>query len=169
MGKHVIKMGLSTSDINRAIKELNEYKAWVKRKTDELAERLAMIGIKEASVRFNGAYVDSSVGNDTQLSVERTGNGYKVVASGTQTWFIEFGTGVYYNGAEPYPSPPGRPEGVSKIGEYGKGRGKRNSWGYTDEDGEVHITHGMPAAMPMYHASEEMRMSILQVAREVFR
>lgn len=164
----VINMDLSTSGINKAIKELKQYQKWVQQKTDQLTERLAMIGIKEASVRFNGAYVDSAIGNDTALSVERISNGYKIVAEGTQTWFIEFGTGVYYNGSEPYPTPPGRPANVGAIGTYGKGKGKQDAWYYKDEEG-VHRTHGMPAAMPMYHASVEMERNIRNIAREVFK
>lgn len=164
----VIKMDLSPQSIDKAINEVKQYRKWVQEKTNQLAERLAMIGIKEASIRFNGAFIDSAVGNDTQLSVERTANGYEVVARGTQVWFIEFGTGVYYNGSEPYPNPPGRPEGVGGIGSYGKGKGNNDFWYYKDEDGK-HRTHGMPAAMPMYYATVEMENNIRRIAREVFK
>jgi hypothetical protein len=54
------------------------------------------------------------------------------------------------------------------IGEYGKGYGKRQAWGFRDESGELVVTHGNPAAMPMWYASEEMRNSIKQKFVEVF-
>lgn len=163
-----VSVRLSERGVDDAIAELERYKQWVANKAKELTERLALIGIKEASVRFNGAYYDSDRGNDTKLSVEPSGNGYKIVASGTQVCFVEFGAGVYYNGSEPYPSPPGRPGNVSGIGEYGTGHGKQDSWGYYGEDGKLHITHGTPAAMPMYHSAREIERELLSVAKEVF-
>ena len=60
------------------------------------------------------------------------------------------------------------PKEVAKIGEYGKGRGKRDTWVYIDEDGK-HFTHGNPAAMPMWFATKEMEMSVERIVREVFR
>ena len=80
---------------------------------------------------------------------------------------IEFGAGVYFNGPEPYPEP--RPAGVSRIGEYGQGKGKQNTWGYYDDGGNLILTHGTPAAMPMYHAERTMEQEIKRIAREVFR
>ena len=82
-------------------------------------------------------------------------------------FFIEFGAGVYFNGPEPYPEP--RPDGVAKIGEYGQGKGKQNTWGYYDDGGNLILTHGTPAAMPMYHAERTMEQEIKRIAREVFR
>lgn len=159
-----ISFGLSESGINNAIKELEEYKNSLKAKADELTNRLALIGAQVASIRFSNAMYDGD--NDVHISVETTDKGYKIVASGQAVAFIEFGAGVYHNGKEPYPKP--RPQGIVGIGEYGKGRGKRQAWGYRDESGELHITRGNPAAMPMWYASEEMRRMIEKIAKEVF-
>lgn len=173
MGKTIISMSLSTKDINRAIKELEKYKRDILRKEKELLEKLAYIGVSEASVRFTTAMYDGV--NDAMVSLEQTNNGYAIVAKGQAVAFIEFGSGVYHNGSEPYPNP--RPEGIVGIGEYGKGKGKRRAWYYKGEagtNGEVQSngvvkTRGNPAAMPMYYATEEMKRSILQIAREVFK
>ena len=164
MGKKIISLSLNTKDINRAIKEVEKYKQDLLRKEKLLLEKLSYIGVKEASVRFTTAMYDGV--NDVTLALEQTANGYAVVASGTAVAFIEFGSGVYHNSSEPYPNP--RPEGIVGIGEYGKGKGKRRAWGYRNEGGEVVITRGNPAAMPLWYATEEMRRSILQIAREVF-
>ena len=164
MGKKVISFGLNTKDINRAIKEVEEYKKDILRKEKLLLEKLAYIGVKEASVRFTTAMYDGV--NDSSVSLEQTSNGYAIVAQGNAVAFIEFGTGVYHNTSEPYPNP--RPEGIVGIGEYGQGKGKRKAWGYRDEGGEVVITRGNPASMPMWYATEEMRRSILQIAKEVW-
>ena len=156
---------MSTSSIKNAIKELKAFRDSLEEKKDKLLEELAKIGLQEAQVRFTGAMYDGV--NDVDVSLKSVENGYAIMAEGQAVAFIEFGAGVYYNPMGPY-YPLEKPEGIVGIGEYGKGYGKRKAWGYRDESGELHVTHGNPAAMPMWYASEEMRNSILQIARRVF-
>ena len=162
--KQIITMSLSSQSIGDAIKQMKLFRKYLALKADELVEALARIGIKEASVRFTTAMYDGV--NDSQVTLDAIKNGYCIKAEGRAVAFIEFGTGVYYNPGEPYPNP--RPDGIVGIGEYGKGYGKRNAWGYKDEAGELVITRGSPAAMPMWYASEEMRSAVLQKFVEVF-
>ena len=160
----VVKMSLSTKSIEQAIKELKEYRDSLERRREQLLKELAYIGVREASVRFTTAMYDGV--NDSDVTLETIDNGYMILAKGEAVAFIEFGAGVYYNTPEPYPN--ARPEGIVGIGEYGEGYGKRQAWGFRDEEGELVITRGNPAAMPMWYASEEMRRSILNIARRVF-
>ena len=160
----VIKMGLSTESIDNAIAQLRAYRNTLDAKKDKLLKRLGEIGVREASVRFTTAMYDGV--NDSSVSLEANKDGYAIIAEGHAVAFIEFGAGVYHNSGEPYPDP--RPEGIVGIGEYGKGYGKRQAWGYKDDSGELVITHGNPAAMPLWYASEEMRNNILKIAKEVF-
>lgn len=164
MRKTVIRVGLSSQDIDRAIKELNRYKQDFLKREKRLLEGLAEIGLKEASVRFTTAMYDGT--NDVSVRLDTTNKGYAIVAEGKAVAFIEFGAGVYHNGSEPYPNP--RPSGIVGIGEYGKGKGKQKAWGYMDENNELVITRGNPAAMPMWYASEEIKSSVLKVVKEVF-
>ena len=164
MSKKVISTRLSTKDLNRALKELKAYRDSIEAKEKQLLDELANIGLREASVRFTTAMYDGT--NDVSVTLEPIANGYRILAEGQAVCFIEFGAGVYHNPGEPYPNP--RPAGVVGIGEYGKGRGKRQAWGFRNDNGELIITHGNPAAMPMWYASEEMRNSILTIARRVF-
>ena len=157
-------MSLNTSSIKNAIKELKAYRDSIDAKKYRLLEELTKIGLKEASIRFTTAMYDGV--NDSSVRAELTHFGYRIVAEGKAVAFIEFGSGVYHNPGEPYPNP--RPDGIVGIGEYGKGLGKRQAWGYTDETGELVITHGNPAAMPMWYASEEMRNAIVKTFKEVF-
>lgn len=157
-------MSLSTKDIAQVIKELKAYRDSIERMEKQFLEELANIGLNEARVGFTTAMYDGV--NDSDVTLETIENGYRIVAKGEAVAFIEFGAGVYHNPTEPYPK--ARPDGILGIGEYGKGYGKRQAWGYKDESGELHITHGNPAAMPMWHASEEMRNSILKIAKKVF-
>lgn len=164
MSKRVIKCTLDKADIDRAIKELKAYKREFLAKEKRLLEGLAEIGIKEASVRFTTAMYDGT--NDVSVRLNKAKNGYVIEAKGKAVAFIEFGAGVYHNGSEPYPNP--RPTGIVGIGEYGKGMGKRKAWGYKNENDELVITRGNPAAMPMWYASEEIKSSVLRVVKEVF-
>ena len=164
VAKQVIKMNLSTKSIAKAIAELKAYRKSLDAKTDKLLEKLAYIGAKEASVRFTTAIYDGV--NDSSVTIEPIKGGYCIKAEGKAVAFIEFGAGVYHNPCEPYPNP--RPDGIVGIGEYGKGHGKRQAWGFKDESGELVITHGNPAAMPMWYASEEMRDAIKETFLEVF-
>ena len=157
-------MSLSVSSIDDAIKELKSFRKSIDYKKDKLLEELGKIGVKEASVRFTTAIYDGV--NDSSVTLKSSKNGYTIIASGHAVAFIEFGAGVYHNSGEPYPDP--RPDGIVGIGEYGKGYGKRQAWGYRNESGELTITHGNPAAMPMWYASEEMRDKIEKIAKEVF-
>lgn len=164
MRKTVIECSLDKQDIDRAIKDLKRYKQEFLKREKRLLEGLAEIGLKEASVRFTTAIYDGT--NDVSVRLDETNNGYAIVADGKAVAFIEFGAGVYHNTGEPYPNP--RPQGIVGIGEYGKGHGKRKAWGYINENDEVVITRGNPAAMPMWYASEEIKNSVLKVVREVF-
>lgn len=172
MSKKIIKISLDSKSIGDAIREIEKYKKELLNKEKILLEKLAMVGVKEASVRFTTAMYDGI--NDSSVSLEEIANGYAVVAKGDAVAFIEFGTGVYHNSGEPYPLP--RPEGIVGIGEYGDGKGKRRAWFYHGDAGSsgevqpsgVVKTRGNPAAMPLWYASEEMKNSILQIAREVF-
>jgi hypothetical protein len=155
---------LDSKDIARAIKELNQFKKDFLKREKQLIEGLANIGLKEASVRFTTAMYDGT--NDVSVRLDEINNGYAIVADGKAVAFIEFGAGVYHNTNEPYPNP--RPDGIVGIGEYGKGMGKRKAWGYKNENDELVITRGNPAAMPMWYASEEIKNSVLRVVREVF-
>ena len=172
MGKRVISFKLNEQDINRAIKEIQAYKREVTKKMELFLEKLALIGVKEASVRFTTAMYDGV--NDVSVTLLSDGKGYVIEAKGQAVAFIEFGTGVYHNTSEPYPN--SRPDGIVSIGEYGSGKGKRRAWFYKGEAGSsgevqkngVVKTRGNPAAMPMWYATEEMRDSITTLAREVF-
>jgi hypothetical protein len=159
-----IKMSLSSKSITQAIRELKAYRDSIESREKQLLEELANIGLKEAQVRFTNAMYDGV--NDSEVTLDAIENGYRIVAKGKAVAFIEFGAGVYYNPTEPYPNP--RPDGIVGIGEYGKGYGKRQAWGFKNESDELVITHGNPAAMPMWYASEEMRNSILSIAKKVF-
>ena len=127
----------------------------------DIAEELAKIGVKSAKVNFASAYLD--IGDEMPIvTYEPTPQGFKVVASGKDVLFIEFGAGVYYNSTEAHAE---RPSNVLGIGEFGDGRGKGQGWFFIGEDGEKHFTRGTPSSMSMYYAREDVRNRIKEVVR----
>lgn len=152
------------SSVSSAIKELREYRRWISEKTKELNEELAKLGAKVAETGFAGK---GDEGDDpATVSVQKKGKGWVITAHGKTAFFVEFGAGIYYNGAEPYPED--RPAGVVKIGEYGKGRGKTNGWYFIGKDGNKVFTRGTKAEMPMYHAKKTIEQELTDVAVRVF-
>jgi len=61
VGKKVISFGLSTKEIDRALKELAEYKQEIIRKTELLRVKVADRLSEEAKTGFSGAVVDDLV------------------------------------------------------------------------------------------------------------
>lgn len=168
-----ITFGLSVTEINRAMRELEQYKRDFTRKVELLRERVAERLAEKAKDGFAGAVVDDLTRGeakklaDVKVSVENRGNVTLVIASGEDAIWVEFGAGVYHNGpVGSSPHPKGAELGFT-IGEYGKGYGKRPAWGYY-ADGDLHITHGTPASMPMYRAMQSVCNEIASIAKEVF-
>lgn len=171
----VIHVSLDSASIDAAIVELERYKERIERKTDELRERVAYFIAKDASAVFNTAVADDLIGEgfvtgSVEVTVEEQGDNITlVIANGKDAVFMEFGAGVYYNGAVgSSPNPLGMALGFT-IGSYGKGNGRKEVWGYYGDDGQIHLTHGAPASMPLYRAVQSVRQDILSIAREVFK
>ncbi len=176
MGKRVISFELSEAGINAAIKEIEEYKRWLKDRLEELRRRFAEIIRENAEWGFNNALVTDAIGGNgdpdpTEVSVTMDyskGDVTIVVAKGEQAFFIEFGAGIYFNGAAGSSPHPWGPEHGFLIGEYGKGFGKRRVWGYYNSNDELVLTHGTPAAMPMLRGLNEALANLDRLVREVF-
>ena len=65
MKKRVIKVSLNEKNIDRAIKELNDYKKWLQDKTKEFLKALADEGVQIANAKFAQAVYDGT--NDVYL------------------------------------------------------------------------------------------------------
>lgn len=155
---------LSTQGIENLIRDVEERKRWLQRKTDELASRLAEIGCENARIDFAIAQYDGQ--KDCSVHVEPRGDGqYAVVADGDTVLFIEFGAGITY--AEPQ-----HPEaGVNGMG-VGTYPGQKhafdpNGWYIPKSAGGGH-TYGNAPAMPMYNAVKYLEQNLERIAQEVF-
>lgn len=162
------------ASIDAAVWEIKAYSQRIQRKTDELRERIAYFIAKDASAVFNTAVAEDDmregvITGSVEVSVEPQGdNTTVIIASGKDAVFMEFGAGVYYNGAVgSSPNPWGTGLGFT-IGSYGKGNGAKEVWGYLGSDGKIHLTRGTPASMPLYKAVQSVSRDIVKIAREVF-
>ena len=154
-----IKLSLSDKGIDGAIKELEEYKSKIERKSKLLTQRLAQLGASVASLSFSRAFYNGD--NDVVISVEPRGeNGYAIIASGEAVCFIEFGTGVGAN--HPQGAERGFTPGSWSI-DHEQQYSKKGYWYY---NGQKMI--GSTPGRGMYDAAKEIRSQIEQIAREVF-
>ena len=177
MSKTVIKFGLGTKDINRAIREVDKFKEDFRKKVDTYRKRIADEIAMQASQNFGNSIVDDVIKGgsprrpDVEVYVSNRGGITVIVADGEDAVWCEFGSGVYHNGSlGSSPNPYGNDLGFT-IGSYGKGRGKQQVWGYyTDPESKTGLvlTRGTPASMPMYNAAQEIMRKSVQIAREVF-
>ena len=173
MGKKVITFALSDANIDKAIRELEMYKQEFQVKVDTYRKRIADEIAKMASLNFGSAILDDVIKGsprkpDVTVDVSDAGDISVVVANGEDAVWCEFGAGVYHNGAAgSSPNPYGKTLGFT-IGSYGFGRGKQTAWGYY-EDGQLVITRGTPASMPMYNAVQDVTKRAIEIAREVFQ
>lgn len=172
MKKTVIRFGLSEREIDRTIKALEQYKRELIRKTSLLREKVAERIEELARSGFAGAVVDDLLRGGVKtaqvdVSLDNKDAVSLVIANGEDAVWVEFGSGVFANGtAGQSPHPKGQEFGFL-IGEYGKKQGRKTVWGYY-EDGELKLTHGTPATMPMYRAVREVCDNIYDIAKEVF-
>lgn len=168
---------MSKSSIENLIKDLTQYRDDFNARIKVFVRRLTRIAVEEIEKDINraGITVDANgieSGSQTEHKVvERYTDGVtysksKIIVSGKEIMFIEFGAGVYYN-ASPSPHPKGEEFGFV-IGSYGKGYGLRQVWGYYGDDGELHLTHGVKATMPLYNAVQRLYCEAPAIAKEVF-
>lgn len=174
-----LKANLSVKSLQALKKQLLDYKAELSNKCDKFVLKLAEVGIPviESKVAEAGfTYDDKGIqsGSDTEhntyvkvdslIGMSRA----TLVLEGKETLFIEFGSGVSYNGSVgSSPHPKGQENGFL-IGTYGMGHGSQKVWGYYADTGELVLTHGTKATMPMYEASLKIREKVVEIAKSVF-
>lgn len=159
-----ITIELSPESCKKALGEVRKYKKAINPKLDEVCRRLAEIGAEEARRRFaigsghgnGGVVVDPPV---------KTENGYKIVASGHDVYFIEFGTGfnagTAYGDGLPETSVPVYPGSWSET--HAEVFSTYGFWYYRGEK-----LQGTEAEMPMYYAGKAIRENEKRIIKEVF-
>lgn len=172
MNKRTFRCDLSPESIRKAASDLRQYRQELPRKLEELRRLVAERIAADARGGFATAIVDDllqggSRNANVEVMVDEAGTTSLVIAVGEDAIWCEFGAGVYHNGSVgSSPHPKGAELGFT-IGTYGEGKGARQTWGFYD-GGELKLTHGTPASMPMYNAMQRVCDEIARIAQEVF-
>lgn len=168
-----------TKQLDQLAKSIEEYKDSLNRKCRIFTKRLAELGIPiierqmskaNFNVDENGVYSGANTTHNTYIKLNsfQDYSEATIVLEGKEVLFIEFGSGIYYNGSVGQsPNEYGKKLGYV-IGSYGKGNGKRKIWGYYADTGELILTHGVEATMPMFNAYKEILGKVYEIAKEVF-
>ena len=183
MAKKIKVDVLSPSSLQKCIDEIKGYKGSVNTKCQRVVKRLTEEAIRiismkiaEAAITVETTSSGTEIESGQNFAKTPTKEYYNTAQSsmsvisvdGEDILFIEFGAGVYYNGAAgTSPHPKGEMFGFV-IGGYGQGKGANKVWGYIGEDGELHLTHGVKATMPMYSAIMEITRLAPIICKEVF-
>lgn len=165
-----INISLSQKSIQNAINEVRKYQRELIDKNEVFVRRLAELGIPIIDQNIADAEGDSDKNHNTYIKINSFGSysEAKLVVDGKDLLFIEFGSGIHYNGsAGTSPHPKGEEFGYT-IGSYGKGQGSKDFWFYYADTGEAVMSHGTESTMPVYKASVEIVQNIRRIAREVF-
>ena len=174
-----ISFGLSVSEINRAIKELQSYQNSLDFKCQQLCERLCNEGIQIAQVHIGSSGFGKYIRLSSEITPEKARckaiflmeDSQKIISQwqnqdGEQSTeispalMLEFGAGL------PAQNPANVP-GVG-TGTYGT-HGNEPGWWYMDLQGDWHYSTGVTPKMPMYNAGKELRDKVVAIAKEVFK
>lgn len=174
-----ISFGLSVSEINRAIKELQSYQNSLDAKCQQLCERLCNEGIQIAQAHIGSSGFGKYIRLSSEITPEKAGckaiffmeDSQKIISQwqnqdGEQSkeispaLMLEFGAGLP---AQNHVDIPG--VGTGTYGTHGKEPG----WWYMDLQGDWHYSTGVTPKMPMYNAGKELRDKVVAIAKEVFK
>ena len=179
-GKKTISFTLDVKSIENAIRELRQYRDDFLEKVERLRDLIAQRIQEDAEHGFQNALVSDVIfgeetPNDVKVELDiGAENESIVIIRGSQALFIEFGAGVYHNanllGGSLHPWVNDGTFPNYWIGGYGQGKGRRRAWGFY-RDGTrdtLTVTHGTPAAMPLYKAVQAVVQEMDQLVQEVF-
>lgn len=168
---------LSPESFLKAARKVRAYENKIESNNRAFLKDLALEGRLEAIEALGGENVASDYEKPSFSTLDpHVMNGSKkgdmsitLRLQGEQAVFVEFGAGVHYNGAAGSSQHPYGVELGFTIGNYGLHQGRKDKWSYKDEDGTVHVTHGTPAAMPLYKAGVAIKQSARVLALAHFR
>lgn len=169
-----------TKSIDRAIKQLNKFKADYQKKTEEYTKAVADECLTLAQGNWSGTWYDDIVttGSENDYAfAKRTPAVYcdiveeddKIVltAHGYDAVWVEFGAGITHNGLMTIgsnPNPLWDNTELVGIGEYGKKQGRYPAW-----NSPKGLSRGTLAQMPMYNALVATESNAEDLAKEIFK
>lgn len=162
MARTVIKFTLDEQEIDRAIKEVKQFKELFLTKCNRLVEELTAYGLEVARVQV--AQLDAVYTGELMNSIDSyyspTYNVGIIKAGAYYAAYVEFGTGVVGQ-RNPHPNPQGWQYDVNGHGDEG--------WVYyNDYLGDFRWTKGFKSRPFMYNTARQLEKNCEKIAREVF-
>lgn len=154
-----IRVTLSAAEIDRAIRELDDYAEKVEKLGETVVKRLTQDGVTTAQemAMYMNAYDSGELVNGI-VEEYRDGKGY-IHSTAPHTAYVEMGTGVVGQGSpNPNGSYPGWAYDVNGHGEAG--------WNYIGKDGKLHWTKGMPSRPFLYDTAQILKEAVPDVVTE---
>lgn len=153
---------LDIDSIDNAIAQLNAYSKSLQDKAEEIAKRLAVIGMQIVDYQYNLSH------EEYEVSCITNGNSSMIIAEGSNVLFLEFGTGVYTEDNTEEMEAEGLPPIFA--GSYSQSEGM----GHFRPDHQFWYYEGKKYAgtMPMqgfYFASKEIKERAVEEAKKVFK
>lgn len=173
-----IRINLSASSLDEAIKKVESYKKSISDKTLKACDKLADYGVEYAQKEIS-AMADYGNLTDIKNSIhkEQRGNKFYIVTRNIKAPFVEFGTGVRGSGnAHPEASQFGWGYMTGNFTEY---NGKVGWWypstlgdgNITQKETEsgdlIAFTQGMPARPFMYNTAKAVKRRAKETTKEV--
>ena len=162
MAKTVIKFKLDEKDIDRAIREVKQFKKQFLEKCDQLIETLTERGAEIAKIQV--AQLDAVYTGELMNSIEgyySAATNIGIIKAGAYyAAYVEFGTGVV-GSRSTHPNPQGWQYDVNGHGDKG--------WVYyDDESGKFRWTKGFKSRPFMFNTARELERMCEKIAKEVF-
>ena len=162
MAKTTIRFKLSVEEIDRAIKEVEQFKREFLEKCNRLIEALTETGVEVAKIEV--AQLDAVYTGELMNSIEGyyspTYNVGIIKAGAYYAAYVEFGTGVVGKGS-PHPAPQGWQYDTNNHGDSG--------WVYYDDySGNFRWTKGFKSRPFMHNTARQLERECKRIAEGVF-
>lgn len=159
-----IEVKLSIGGIDRAIRELNQYKRSLKPKQELMLALIGDLGtdiIREEIRNFpKPAVEDGDLLQGIYADHNIRMNDLRLISSAYHSMFVEYGTGHKGKTTKKHPEQPGFWD--HDLGDYGT-----EGWMYRD-GGRYRWTMGMTSRPFMYNSAQRLKEEIPELAKEVF-
>lgn len=162
MAKTVIRFRLDEKDIDRAIREVKQFKKEFLEKCNQLIEALTDYGAEVAKIQVEqlDAVFTGELMNSIEGYYSPTHNVGIIKAGAYYAAYVEFGTGVVGKGSA-HPNPQGWQYDVNNHGNEG--------WVYYDDySGKFRWTKGFKSRPFMYNTARQLEKECAKIAKGVF-
>lgn len=169
--RKVLQATFSEEGLRSLAKQIHDYRTDIESANDRFVRRLAEEGfdIAQMSIQSTDHYDKDKPIGTLDIVTDQTGkvSSCRLVFSGEQVLFVEFGAGFYYNKKE---NPWSANYGYG-VGTY-PGQTHANDpegWSYRGNDDKWHHTKGTEATMPMFNADMSIIEKFVEIAKEVYQ